>query len=255
MAFNFSPKIVTNGLVLHLDAASRKSYISGSTTWNDLSKSRNNGALVNGPTFNANNNGYIVNDGTNDYVEVTTKNTNLEFQPLQAHSAFCWVYNLTNTTAIILGNMNAQSPYQGWDFLTVTNLLYAQVISSYPGNAVSVGVNFDYTGNANKWVYIGYTYNGTAPPTSQAALDSIDIYVNGGLVTSGKIVETGATGFTTQTISYLSNQRFRIASRWLSGAANYPAALGIAQAKIYNRQLSAQEILQNYNATKGRYGV
>ena len=57
MAFNYSPKIVTNGLVLCLDAANPKSYVSGSTKWNDLSKNYLNGTLTNGPTFNSANGG------------------------------------------------------------------------------------------------------------------------------------------------------------------------------------------------------
>ena len=75
MAFNFSPKVVTEGLVLYLDAANTKSYVSGSTTWSDLSRSRNNGTLVNGPTFNSSNGGFIRCDGTNDYIEVLDNNS------------------------------------------------------------------------------------------------------------------------------------------------------------------------------------
>jgi hypothetical protein len=71
MAFYRGPKIVTNGLVLALDAANTKSYVSGSTTWRDLSGNNNSGSLVNGPTFNNANGGSIVFDGTNDYVDVS----------------------------------------------------------------------------------------------------------------------------------------------------------------------------------------
>ena len=60
--------IVTNGLVLYLDAANYQSYISGSTTWYDLSGNNNSGSLVNGPTYSSTNAGSIVFDGTNDYV-------------------------------------------------------------------------------------------------------------------------------------------------------------------------------------------
>ena len=72
MAFNYSPKVVTDGLVLYLDAANPKSYVSGSTTWGDLSRGGNNGTLVNGPTFDGGNGGSIVFDGVNDYGTVPT---------------------------------------------------------------------------------------------------------------------------------------------------------------------------------------
>jgi hypothetical protein len=63
MAFNYSPKIIQDGLVLYLDAANTKSYPTTGTTWTDLSRSGNNGTLINGPTFNSGNGGSIVFDG------------------------------------------------------------------------------------------------------------------------------------------------------------------------------------------------
>ena len=68
-------KIITDGLVLCLDAADRNSYVSGSSTWRDVAGS-NNGTLTNGPTFSSSNGGSIVFDGSNDYVE-----TNNGFYP------------------------------------------------------------------------------------------------------------------------------------------------------------------------------
>jgi hypothetical protein len=70
MAFNYSPKIIQDGLVLYLDAANTKSYPTTGTTWTDLSRSGNNGTLINGPTFNSGNGGSIVFDGVNDYVNL-----------------------------------------------------------------------------------------------------------------------------------------------------------------------------------------
>jgi len=64
-------QIVTNGLVLALDAADRNSYISGSTTWRDLTSNSFNGTLTNGPTFNSANGGSIVFDGVDDYAPLT----------------------------------------------------------------------------------------------------------------------------------------------------------------------------------------
>ena len=72
MAFSYSPKIITDGLVLYLDAANPYSYVSGSTVWNDISRTMTSGSLINGPTFSSANNGSIVFDGVNDYVISTT---------------------------------------------------------------------------------------------------------------------------------------------------------------------------------------
>lgn len=70
MSFNYSPKIVTDGLVLYLDAANTKSYVSGSTIWNDLSRNNFNGSLINTPTFNSQNSGSILFDGVDEYVNL-----------------------------------------------------------------------------------------------------------------------------------------------------------------------------------------
>ena len=70
MALSHSPSIVTNGLVLCLDAANRKSYPGSGTTWTDLSGNGNNGTLVNGATFSSANGGVIALDGVNDYIDV-----------------------------------------------------------------------------------------------------------------------------------------------------------------------------------------
>ena len=74
MSLSRGPKIVTNGLVLYLDAANKKSYPGSGTTWTDLSGNNNTGTLTNGPTFDSNNGGSIVFDGTNDYVSNTMSN-------------------------------------------------------------------------------------------------------------------------------------------------------------------------------------
>jgi hypothetical protein len=57
MSLNYSPRIVTDGLVLYLDAANTKSYFGSGASWNDLSRSRINSDLINGPTFNNDNGG------------------------------------------------------------------------------------------------------------------------------------------------------------------------------------------------------
>ncbi len=69
MGLQYSPKIVTNGLVMYLDAANNRSFVNGSSVWNDLSRTGVIGALTNGPTYNSNNGGSIVFDGFDDYID------------------------------------------------------------------------------------------------------------------------------------------------------------------------------------------
>ena len=106
MGFNYSPKIATDGLVLYLDAANTRSYVSGSTTWNDLSRYNTNGTLINGPTFNSANGGGIVFDGTNDGITLQastlwnlgTSNFTIEFwfKRTGTNQAYGRYFQLTN---------------------------------------------------------------------------------------------------------------------------------------------------------------
>ena len=68
MATLYAPRIVTDGLVLCLDAGNRKSYPGSGTSWVDMSGNNNTGTLTNGPTFGGGNGGSIVFDGVNDFV-------------------------------------------------------------------------------------------------------------------------------------------------------------------------------------------
>jgi hypothetical protein len=73
------PKIVTNGLVLNLDAGQQNSYPGTGTKWTDLSGNGNNGTLVNGPTYSSANGGVIALDGVNDYIDVPINLTNTNY--------------------------------------------------------------------------------------------------------------------------------------------------------------------------------
>ncbi len=90
MSFVHSPKIVTDGLVLALDAGNTKSYTSGSTTWFDKSGNANNGTLTNGPTFSSANGGSIVFDGVDDRVEFGSFGS----LPTQGTIQF-WMYSIS----------------------------------------------------------------------------------------------------------------------------------------------------------------
>ena len=79
MGFGNGPRIVSNGLVLALDAADKNSYPGSGITWRDVSGNNNNGTLTNGPTFDSSNGGSIVFDGTNDFVTGSIGSINAPF--------------------------------------------------------------------------------------------------------------------------------------------------------------------------------
>lgn len=222
------PNLVHSGLKLYLDAANFRSYPSTGTTWTDLSNNQNNGTLVNSPTYNSGNNGSIVFDGNNQYVDCGTTTP-----PSGDISVFAWVYptSFMSTWNVIVTK---------W-FLPAANDFHWSLKSNL-SNGTNVRQNLFTTSNSdiygtsvfsiNNWYYIGFTL------------------VNGGLLTfynnGNQDGTSSAVSRTVQNSSLLINDHRSI---W------YGFAGKISNVVIYNRALLATEVLQNYNATKGRYGL
>ena len=150
MGFYRGPKIVTNGLVLYLDAANKKSYPGTGTTWTDLSGLGNNGTLTNGPTFNSANGGSIVFDGVDDYVSVAN-NSSLN---ASTQTVSVWYYAQTislSRSATILGKHDTAGSYNGYNFFS-TN--YFDIKGS-TGSAVMLGAG---TYKAQTWFNLVLTF-------------------------------------------------------------------------------------------------
>jgi hypothetical protein len=212
-----------------LDAGNRESYVSGSSTIFDLSGNGYNGTLTNGPTFNSSNNGSIVFDGTNDYID-------------------CGNISTTTVTAVTLDC-----------FVKVGKLNAKQLIFSNYSNSLGWGIELL---NTNVFNFFGFTSSGNASgtvSTTTAAINDIwhvcgvfaansrfSIYLNGQL---NNFVSTAYSGLTKNgsVSTYIGEdpEATQIA----------PFKGEIYHAKAYNRALSAAEVLQNYNSTKGRFGL
>ena len=211
------PNIVTNGLVLSLDAANPKSYISGSTTWNDISRGGNNGTLINGPTFNSSNYGSIVFDGSNDYINCGN------IMPLSAYTK-CVFFNISNLGSpnnLISGASNGTHYFYpgGGSFLRAGHFQGAEVVS----NTSIV---------ANQWYHGVITFNTSSGFT---------MYQNGIVVGTNPSTST----FTGGNVVYIG--AYGAAQNLLTGR--------ISVAQIYNRVLTPQEVLQNFNSQKSRFGL
>ncbi len=247
MGVTYNNRIVTDGLVLCLDAASKRSYPGTGTTWTDRSANRYDGTLANGPTFSSDNAGSIYFDGSNDYCEFPETDI-LNFQPTQPFSVFCWVVK-SGSSGAVLANMEASSPYQGWDIWNEnSNTAFAMhLISNWNNNAIKVKVN------CNPYPaiqYFGYTYDGSCPTNTTDSLNSVNFFIDGKLTTSGKSLE-GANGFssTSESISYPAGQKFRLGARYTgqNGSSRLYAV------HIYSKALTSEEIRRNYLSTKERY--
>jgi hypothetical protein len=231
MAFNYSPKIVTDGLVLYLDAANQYSYVSGSTSWNDISRGGNNGTLVNGPTYNSANGGSIVFDGTNDYVQ-TTYNTDL----LIGYTLSAWFnpFSLSLNGPIIF---KPDSTHLSPNFSNITRLYIntSGVLDFFWTNNIQFYLASTSLPLANIWYHAVGVYS--------SANNSISLYLN------GILKSTTPTSGTT----IVANQPYLIGRTDPTNNIYFKG--NIASTQIYNRALSATEVLQNYNATKTRFGL
>ena len=213
--------IVTNGLVLALDAANRQSYVSGSTTWYDISGNNNSGSLINGPIFDSNNGGSILFDGINDYATGT-------ITPLSG-SAFTigtWIKPITlvsQSVYLSIGSINANNSTIHLRFYSDTFFRFGMYSDDLDA--------FNFSPATGKWNYIVCTLD-------NSKLQSI--YQNGFFKSSR-----------TSNNMFIGNNLYSV-GRWFNTQA-INANIGIVQ--VYNRALSAAEVLQNYNATKSRFGI
>ena len=241
---NYGPRIVTSGLVLCLDAGNSKSYPGTGTTWNDLSGNNNNGTLTNGPTYNSSNKGGIVLDGIDDYISVT-ENANMRPQTLTAEITLK-INSTTNTSyggapntiEYILFRQNSRTAnFEGY----VIN--YSETPQTFSCGATPAGGTPQYGISAVSTTPVGQICSVSAVFDST----SMSLYLNGRFQNSG----VKASG-----ISYNNTHTLKIGRSVPVGASFDAATNGtIYSVKIYNRVLSSSEILQNYNAIKGRYGL
>lgn len=228
MASKGGPDIVENGLTLFLDASNIRSYPGSGTTWSDLSGNGNTGTLTNGPTFSAGNLGSIVFDGTNDYVDMGS-------------STYC---NLINISVSVWVRVTSASGYFLSRYFNTTS--YNGFLMYYDAPSTKFGVD----GRESSAAYLSRPTTNTYPlnnwynVTWTKSANIWSIYVNGSLDVSSAL-GNGTTPFSNNIM-------------WLGGLYQPPEVYyyssNLSNVQIYNRVLTASEILQNYNATKSRFG-
>jgi hypothetical protein len=222
-----SLEIVTDGLVLCLDAANPRSYPKSGTTWSDLAGA-NDGTLTNGPTFDADDKGSIVFDGANDYVDL---GTSASISTSSAFSLDCWV-NLTsyggNYPSIIQLKTNTSN---GWNVSLSESSSYRGIV--FGSSSTWSRLKTDNPPSVGNWHHISIIYD----------TSNYSVYLNlslQGLTTAGGFNSTTQNNYLGST-----NQAARGATDTWNGY--------ISNVKLYNRAISAGEVLQNYEATIGRY--
>ena len=219
-------EIVTDGLVLNLDAGDYASYPRSGTTWYDLSGGGNNGTLTNGPTYDSANKGSIVFDGANDYITIPQETG--EF----SNSSMTVEFWIKPHTIAVGGNVITmdRTTFDGNTGIEIFFLGGQNGIISVRGSGAT---RIDSTGTAtlNEWNFVSVVYSGT----------TAYIYINGVFDSSGSVQSVNTT-----------NYDFHIG---IFPTLGYYYDGNIATFSIYNRALSSTEITQNFNALRGRYGI
>jgi len=227
MGFGRGPSIIASNLVLTIDAANTKSYPGSGTAWNDLSGNNFTGTLTNGPTFSTNNNGSIVFDGTNDYATTTV--------PLQAGaSAYSMesVFKAHTQKTQVIWEQNTSSSTTG---RRVCMILVSNGYGGFNGQSADFNSSVPYSTNTlYHWIITVDTSLGS---------NQIKIYVNGSLYAQGNPTSTLNAG---ADVAYVG-RKGTTSGEYFDGE--------IPLVRVYDRVLLPAEVLQNYNAVKGRFGL
>jgi len=233
MAASYSPKIITDGLVLCLDAADKKSYSGSGNTWTDRSGNGNNGTLTNGPTFSSDNNGLIQLDGTNDNIRTLWgANHNPYNNPI---TVSCWfkIDGLTKSMIILStgqargNNDSNQRLYFGIN-TTLSEKFGWGIRSSAWGSSQITGI----TANTSDWFHVALVINSS----------NAYCYVNNVLRHTKAVNST-----------YVLNDELWVGTHNFD--TDYEFHGKISNVMVYEKDLSEAERTQNYNATKGRFGL
>lgn len=213
-----SPNVIGNGLVLYLDAANQKSYPGSGTVWSDLSGNSLNASLVNSVGYSIENNGAMTFNGVDGYASINF---------IRTPSA------VTYEVFIKPSNVSKDQMYIG----SASSANYVRIANSASFFSVQTSVGQRTLAHSqtllNNTVYhIVSIYNGV----------QLKIYVNNNLTSGTEINQA------------LTNANIDRIGRWRD--ADQRSFVGNMYClKIYDRELSEQEILQNFNALRGRYGV
>jgi len=227
MAQQYGPKIITDGLVLSLDAGDKNSYIGSGTTWSDLSGNGNNGTLTSGPTFSSDNSGYFSFDGTNDCVILTGD----PFTAAQPSFTIClWLY--------WSGGTSAHRRIISWGDGSPGRFFYGFNTSSGKFDMglgdVTVTPGFAHAPDANTWQHFAITNLGT----------TTSFYKNG---------ELAGTGTHSNSTAITADQEVAIGQQYGANDEFFQGRMGTFC--IYNKALSTKEVSQNFNAQRSRFGV
>jgi len=215
------------GLLLNLNAGNSASYPGSGTAWTDLSGNDSNGTLMNGIGYSSAGGGSLSFDGVDDFVSTT----NVMYGRTKI-SMGGWIKRATTSSSMSFGAVNGTAERSEIVFYG-NGSLYGEVSSSHEINGSKA------VSNDTNWHYIMMVFDGNGATNP----DRIKLYFDGFNV--GPLIFTGTIGS-----SVACSNNFTIGTR----STGFSSGL-VGEIYIYNRVLIPGEVAQNFNATKGRYGL
>lgn len=225
MSYQNGPRIVTDRLVLYLDAGNSKSYPGVGTMWFDLSGNNLHATLIDNIQHNTN--GYFILDGSQDGAQINN------FPAVFSNSVTMtgWFYfDINNTRDVLFGSFDD----------AIMDISFERHTSNRLRLYWNNGINDIFSSNniapANRWLYISIIRN--------KEMNAVQFYIDGKIVSSTNVVSSDIL---------TNNLTFRIGRDTRTDFTNMNGK--ISSIKIYNKALSGNEIQQNYNALKGRFSL
>jgi hypothetical protein len=232
MGVSGGPNIIRDSsLVLELDAADRNSYVSGSLIWNDLSGNNYHGTVYNNPTFSFDNGGNFKFNGVNSYIDSIPASSGSS-SGNYTWASWCRMANVEN---YVLQRGIDGVGGSGWSILlgSLSTGFRVGVVTTSTGDTAFIATS-SIVPNIEKWYYILGTW--------QVGV-GVKLYINGNFES---FTPTTTTNLRSSTSGWVLG-RIITSGFYYNGYA--------ANAHIYNRVLSDQEVLQNYNALKSRFNL
>ena len=221
--------LVTDGLILHLDAARKPSYPGSGDVWYDLTSKRSVATTYNGATYLDDSFSF---DGANDYIRLASNF--LAGLELDGITLAAWIRPETLSGLTLIAGAWAMSVSNDQAALFTNNTSLLMAVAD--GSVGESGANSSSVLTTNQWQYVVGTWDISR---------THNFYYNGNFVNSGT---QGGAGWNANT-----SAKFEIGGQHQNSRRYFDGE--IAQVNVYNRALSASEVLQNYNALKGRFGL
>ncbi len=232
------PRISKGNLLVYLDGFSPNAFPvnRNSSIWKDISGNGFNGTLVSNPTLNRDDIGFYTFNGTSQYVDLGNSSS----LQITEGSVSAWI-KATSGNSSFRGIATKQN---AWGLFLIDNVLSAFDWGNYYASGFDINQGIRSTGinlGNNTWTNVAMTFTETVGVASPGPpQNNVNIYVNGALV------------LTTTTLhkDHSAPIQFAYANytgQWFSGS--------IAQCMVYNKSLTSDEVLKNYNETKSRFGL